>query len=171
MFPGGSSALALLKLVFHKSGDLMDASIVSALAALAGAGLGGVTYGLASWFTSRKQTRAEWLAQDRIRRQDLYKEFISAATRCYADALQHDEPDTPALVELYTTLGRMRVLSSPKVFKGAEQAAQRIVDTYLEPSKSFADLRTMVHGAASDLLRDFAEACRTEQDSLSKEQF
>jgi len=36
MFPRGSSALSLLKLLFHKSGDLMEASIVSALAALAG---------------------------------------------------------------------------------------------------------------------------------------
>ena len=149
----------------------MDASIVSALAALAGATIGELTYGLASWFTSRKQVRAEWLAQDRIRRQDLYKEFISAAARCYADALQHDQPDTFALVELYTTIGRMRVLSSPKVFKSAEQAARRIVDTYLESSKSFAELRTMVHGGAGDLLRDFAEACRAEQESLSVQQF
>ena len=72
--------------------------------------------------------RAEWLAQDKIRRQDLYKEFIKSATKSYGDALQHNEPDVPALIELYTTLGRMRVLSSPKVFKSAQQAMLKILE-------------------------------------------
>jgi len=114
--------------------------------------------------------RAEWLARDRIRRQDLYTEFIKSATKSYADALRHDEPDVPALVELYTTLGRMRVLSSPKVFKSAQQAVRKILDTYLEPSKTFVELRAMANREA-DLLCDFAEACRAEQESLSAQQF
>ncbi len=149
----------------------MDASIISALAALTGAAIGGLTYGVASWLNSRKQVRAEWLAQDRIRRQDLYKEFIKSATKSYADALQHNEPDVPGLIELYTTLGRMRVLSSPKVFKSAQQAVRKILDTYLEPNKTFAELRAMVNSEEADLLFAFAEACHTEQESLSAQQF
>ena len=149
----------------------MDASIISALAALTGAAIGGLTYGVASGLSSRKQVRAEWIAQVRIRRQDLYKEFIKSATKSYADALRHNEPDVPALVELYTTLGRMRVLSSPKVFKSAQQAMRKILDTYLEPSKTFVELRAMVNSEEADLLCDFAEACRTEQESLSAQQF
>jgi len=152
-------------------GGTLDASIISALAALTGAAIGGLTYGLASWLSSRKQLRAEWLAQDRIRRQDLYKEFIKSATKSFADALQHNEPDVPALVELYTTLGRMRVLSSPKVFKSAQQAMRKILDTYLEPSKTFMELRAMVNSEEADVLYDFAEACSTEQESLSAQQF
>jgi hypothetical protein len=149
----------------------LDASIISALAALTGAAIGGLTYGVASWLNSRKQVRAEWLAQDRIRRQDLYKEFIKSATKSYADALQHNEPDVPGLIELYTTLGRMRVLSSPKVFKSAQQAMRKILDTYLEPNKTFAELRAMVNSEEADLLFAFAEACHTEQESLSAQQF
>jgi hypothetical protein len=149
----------------------LDASIISALAALTGAAIGGLTYGVAAGLSSRKQVRAEWLAQDRIRRQDLYKEFIKSATKSYADAVQHNEPDVPALVELYTTLGRMRVLSSPKVFKSAQQAMRKILDTYLEPSKTFMELRAMMNSEEADLLFDFAEACRTEQESLSAQQF
>ena len=152
-------------------GGTLDASIISALAALTGAAIGGLTYGVASWLSSRKQVRAEWLAQDRIRRQDLYKEFIRSATKSYADALQHNEPDVPALIELYTTLGRMRVLSSPEVFKSAQQAMRKILDTYLEPSKTFMELRAMMNSEEADLLCDFAEACRTEQESLSAQQF
>ena len=149
----------------------MDASIISALAALTGAAIGGLTYGAASLLSSRKQVRAEWLAEDRIRRQDLYKEFIKSAAKSYADALQHNEPDVPALVELYTTLGRMRVLSSPKVFKSAQQAMREILATYMEPSKTFVELRAMVNSEDADLLCDFAEACRAEQESRSAQQF
>ena len=149
----------------------MNASIISALAALAGAAIGGFTSVLASWLTQRTQARAQWLAQDKIRRQDLYKEFIEAASKCYAHALQQDKPDIPALVGVYAAIGRMRVLSSAKVFESAEQAARKILDTYLEPNKTFVELRAIVNSEATDFLRDFSEACRTELDSLSPQQF
>ena len=78
----------------------MNASVISALAALAGAAIGGLTSVLASWFTQKTQARAQWLAQDRLRRQELYKEFIEEASKCHMDALQHDKADIPALVGL-----------------------------------------------------------------------
>jgi hypothetical protein len=73
--------------------------------------------------------------------------------------------------EAQRPLGRMRVLSSPKVFKSAQQAMRKILDTYLEPSKTFVELRAMVNSEEADLLCDFAEGCRTEQESLSAQQF
>ena len=79
----------------------MDSSIISALAALAGAITGGLTSVLASWLTQHAQARAQWRAQDKLRRQELYKEFIEAASKCYINALQYDKADIPALVELY----------------------------------------------------------------------
>jgi hypothetical protein len=71
----------------------MDASVISALAALTGAGIGGLTSVLASWLNQHTQARAQWLAQDRSRRQELYKEFIKEASKSYIDALQNDKPD------------------------------------------------------------------------------
>ncbi len=59
----------------------MNASVISAMAALVGAAIGGLTSVLATWLTQRTQVRAEWRAHDRIRRQELYKEFIDEATR------------------------------------------------------------------------------------------
>ena len=53
------------------------------------------------------------------------------------DALQHDKADMTLLVGLYAKIGRMRVLSSPNVIENAEQIADKIVDTYLLPDKSF----------------------------------
>jgi hypothetical protein len=144
----------------------MNASIITALAALAGAAIGGLTSVLASWLTQHAQARAQWIAQDKLRRQELYKEFIEAASKCYVDALQHDKADIPALVELYVRVGRMRILSSPNVVESAELVARRIVDTYLAPNKTFLELREMVNSGTIDLLRDFSETCRAEFESL-----
>jgi len=149
----------------------MNASIISALAALAGAVIGGLTSVLASWLTQQSQARAQWLTQEKIRRQELYKEFIESASKCYADALQHDKPDIPALVGLYATIGRMRVLSAPKVYETAEQITRKIIDTYSEPDKTFIELREMADIRSLDLLRDFSEACRAEFESLRAQQF
>jgi hypothetical protein len=144
----------------------MDSSIISALAALAGAITGGLTSVLASWLTQHAQARAQWLTQDKLHRQELYKEFIETASKCYVDALQYGKADTPALVELYVRVGRMRILSSPKVVETAELVARRIIDTYLEPNKTFLELREMANSGSIDLLRDFSETCRAEFESL-----
>lgn len=140
----------------------MNPSIISALAALAGAATGGLTSVFASWLSQRTQA----LTQNKLQRQELYKEFIEAASKCYIDALQHDKGDVAALVMLYTKIGRMRVLSSPKVVDSAEQVARKILDTYLEPDKTFLELRAMVVSGSIDILRGFTEVCREEFESL-----
>jgi hypothetical protein len=140
----------------------MDTSIIPAFAGLIGAAIGGLTSGFASWFAQKTQLRAQLLAQGRLAREELYNEFIETATQCYADALQHEKPDMPGLVKLYGKIGRMRVLSSPKILASAEQIGQKINDMYLEPNKTFVELREMINKNALDILGDFGEACREE---------
>jgi hypothetical protein len=65
----------------------VDGSAGAALPTLLGAATGGLTSMLATWLTHRTQARAQWLEQDALRRQNLYKEFIGAAARCYVHAL------------------------------------------------------------------------------------
>jgi hypothetical protein len=148
----------------------MDTSIVTALAALLGATIGGLTSVLASWLAQRTQARAQWLVHEMVRRQDLYNEFIEEASKCYVHALQHDEADIPGLVRLYAKLGRMRVLSSPKVLESAARIEQKIVDTYLAPDKTFLELREMINSGSVNLLGEFSVACRAEFDSLRARQ-
>jgi hypothetical protein len=144
----------------------MDSSIIPALAGLIGAAIGGLTSGIASWFAQRAQSRVHLLAQDKLERQELYKEFIEAATQSYADALQRDNPEISTLVVVFGKIGRMRVVSSPGVLASAEQIGQKIVDTYLQPNKTFLEIREMVDKNAVDILGDFGEACREEFESL-----
>jgi hypothetical protein len=147
----------------------MDTSLIPALAGLTGAAIGGLTSGITSWLAQKSQSRVRLLAQDKVTREDLYKEFIESATQCYADALQHEKPDIPGLVNLYGKIGRMRVLSSPKVLASAEQIGQKIMSIYLEPNKTFFELREMINKNAIDILSDFGEACREEFRSLRME--
>jgi hypothetical protein len=62
----------------------------------------------------------------------------------------------------------MRILSSPTVLASAEKVRRKILDTYVEPDKSFPELRELVRadGDSFDLLREFSEACRGEFAAL-----
>jgi hypothetical protein len=144
----------------------VDATVTTALATLLGAATGGLTSVLATWLAHRTQARAQWLEQDTLRKQDLYKEFIESAARCYVHALQHEEADIPSLVDLYAKIDRMRILSSTKVVETAERIARKILNTYLEPDKSFMELREMVNSGSVNLIREFSEACRAEFETL-----
>jgi len=144
----------------------MDASSITALAALLGAAVGGLTSVGTTLLTQRMQVRAEWHAREVDRRQELYKEFIEEASRCYVHALQHGEADVPGLVSLYAKLGRMRLISSPAVLASAGEIERKIIDTYLTPDKSFLEIREMIHNDSIDLLRDFSIACREEFEFL-----
>jgi hypothetical protein len=146
----------------------MDSSVISALAALTGASIGGLASVLASWLLHQRQVRFQWAEQEVNRRRELYKEFIEDASKCYVDALQHDTGDIPALVALHAEIGRMRILSSPAVMASAEKVRRKILDTYLEPDKSFPELRELVraHGDSFDILREFSETCREEFAAL-----
>jgi hypothetical protein len=86
----------------------MNASVVSALAALAGAAIGGLTTLVASWLQRRAETRGEQLAHYQLRRQELYKGFIEQAATLYIDALQSDKPDVSGLMRLYAEISVRR---------------------------------------------------------------
>jgi len=150
---------------------MADGSIVTALAALAGTAVGGFTSVVAGWLSNRLQVRAQWFAHENSRRQTLYREFIEEASKCYIDALQHGTADIPDLVGLYAKISRMRVLSSDAVVDRADEIAKRILDTYLEPDKSFVELRDMAKNGSFDLLHQFSLACREEFERFRAQQF
>jgi hypothetical protein len=58
---------------------LWNVSIISALAALTGAAVGGLTSGIATWLNHRSEVRAQWTLHEKSRRQNLYRDFIEEA--------------------------------------------------------------------------------------------
>ena len=144
----------------------MDVSVIPAIAALAGAAIGSFTSVVTSWLTQHTQARMQRRAQNQNRRQDLYKEFIGGASQLYIDALQNDKADVSTLMgtlcggkqDAYPVFGRGRRLRRSN--------CQKIVDTYLEPNKTFPELREMANSGLIDPLRNFSEACRAEFEFL-----
>jgi hypothetical protein len=142
----------------------MDVGYVSALSALAGSVVGGFTSTVTTWLTQRAQARAGQLAQQIARREDLYRDFIIAASKTYGDALVSSEPQLPELVALYALISRMRVQSTPRTVGCADQIMRAILDTYFSPNRSVTELRELIEAEATgiDPLREFSEAARDE---------
>ena len=136
----------------------MDAAYISAMAALAGSVIGGLTSLGASWLSQNAQARARQVLEDKARRQELYEAFTEEAMKLYGEALVSDDAEVSKFVKLYAMLNRMRVLSSPQVIETAEKVIHLIAETYFGPNLTMRDLRG--RGGEVDILRHFSEACR-----------
>src|SRR2546423_314888 len=171
VYPGPSNACTRGYMLMPDCGkplatrEAMNAGYVTAIAALAGAALGGLTSFASSWTTLHAQMKAQRLASSRSSRQELYKQFIDEASRTYVDALVHDKLDVSRLVGIYSLISKMRVLSSQKVIESAAGIAILITDTYFQPNKTPTELQAMMHDGGVDPLLDFSDVCRQELET------
>jgi hypothetical protein len=141
----------------------MDVAYISALSALAGSVIGGLTSGITAWLNQRSLARDGQLAHELSRRQELYKDFIVAASKAYGEALVVNEPKIEELIALYAMISRMRVISSPNIVARAERVLFETTGAYFEPNRTVPELRELIRtGAGVDPLRHFAEAVREE---------
>lgn len=138
----------------------MDSAYISALAALAGSVIGGLTSLAASWLSQNAQVRAQQFVEHKNRRQQLYESFIEEASRLYGEALETQEAQISHLVGLYAMVSRMRILSSPAVVEHAEAVAALIVETYAEPNKTIDEVYALIMSDRIDPFRNFSAACR-----------
>jgi hypothetical protein len=137
----------------------MNSAYISAIAALAGSGIGAVASFATTWLTQDAQERARRVAQAVARREHLYGEFIEEASKLFTDALTHELDDPSKFVRLYAIVGRLRLFASTVVVAKAEEVMQRIVETYHLPNRDFRNLEDRQRDDI-DVLRAFSEACR-----------
>src|SRR5271165_149478 len=148
--------------------DPVDVASVSALAALAGSVVGGLTTGFTTWMSGRSQARAGRLVADLTRRQDLFREFIVGASKTYAEALMSTEPNIQESVALWAMVSRMRVLCSPSTTASAERVMRQTMDTFFAPPKTPGELHELIkRGVGIDPLQEFSEAAREELRALA----
>lgn len=138
----------------------MDTAYFSAIAALSGSVIGGLTSLAASWVTQNAQARTAQRLQDKSRRQELYKTFIEEASKLYGEALMTEKAEITTLVNLYAMVSRMRILGSPSVVQAADAVVRLIIETYFQPNKTLRELREILRSEHIDPLREFSEACR-----------
>jgi hypothetical protein len=139
----------------------MDAAYISALAALAGTAIGGLTSFVTSWMTQHSQAKAQRLAAEREKREVLFGRFLEEAARLYVDAMQN-RGDSAAMIHIYALANRIRMISSPRVVESADTLTRIIMDTYLAPNLTMEEVRAKWIEGNVDPLRDFGEACREE---------
>jgi hypothetical protein len=146
----------------------MDVAYVSALSALAGSVVGGATTGFTTWMSGHSQARAGRLVADLARRQDLFRDFIVAASKTYAEALMSTQPNIQEAVALWAMVSRMRVLCSPPTAASAENVMRQTMDTFFAPPKTPAELHDLIkRGVGIDPLQEFSEAAREELRALT----
>ena len=146
----------------------MDAAYISALAALAGTAIGGLTSFATSWMTQQAQARAQRLAAERDARAALFGRFLDEAAKLYSDALQNRRDDIIAMIGIYALTNRIRLMSSPQVVEAADTVCRIIVDTYLAPNMTLEEMRANWIDRHVDPLRDFSEACRLELQTFGR---
>ena len=145
----------------------MDPAYASAIAALAGSAIGGLTSLITSLVTHRSQFRAQQLTHDISRREDLYKDFIVEASKLYADAYVNNSTEPANLVTLVSLLEMMRVISAHAVVERADQVVQGIIRTYQAPNKTFVEVEKFLEGDSVSPLKEFSKACRSELRGFS----
>jgi hypothetical protein len=136
-----------------------SAVYLSAVAALVGTFVGGITSIATSWLGQQRQTKEQRRAREKDELQGLYRQFILDASKLYVDALEHNSTEIAKLDDVYATLNRMRVLSSPKVIAAAENALRMIMDTYAKENATFSGIRQLIDHGFPDPLRAFSQAC------------
>lgn len=146
----------------------MDVAYVSALAALAGSIVGGMTSGITTWLNQRAQIRAAHLDHDLARRQDLYRDFVLEASKAYGEALFSNDAQIAELIALYAMISRMRILSSQATVAAAEKVLLATTAAYTAPNRTVPELHELIKTEAGiDPLREFAEAARDDLRSAS----
>ena len=140
----------------------MDANLITALAGVLGAVSGASAAIATTWITQKNQTIRERAKSETRKREILYGDFITEASRLIADAFDHslDTPET--LVKLYANLGRIRLVSSDTVLTAAEECCDRILKLYAQPNRTMAEIFTALHSGELEVFKHFSEACRVE---------
>jgi len=102
----------------------MNASTVTAIAAISGSIVGALGSLAASWITQRHHDRRDLLAKKIVHREALYSGFINEASRLLVDALGNNFNDPKNLIPSYALLGRIRLGSSRHISMAAEEVVK-----------------------------------------------
>jgi hypothetical protein len=124
----------------------------------------------ASWLTQRGPLRVQALVHEAAKREALYAEFISEASRRVTEAWSHHAESPEVIGGLYAAVQRMRLTSSDEVIRVADRVVRLVIDAYAAPDRTFDELREGVAGNddETDPLREFNQACQVELHALRR---
>jgi hypothetical protein len=142
-------------------GDVMNVAYLSALSALAGSTLGGMASIMTSWLNQHSQDRSQRHAQSVARRERLYGDFVDEASALLIDAMTHDQFDPTKFVQIYATVGKLRLFASSEVVATADRVMRNIREIYYLPKRDYTN-RDAALKEDLNVLQAFSEACRND---------
>jgi hypothetical protein len=145
----------------------MESNVVSALSAVLGSLVGGTASIVSSWVTQRTAGRRERAQLQIQRREALYAEFISEASKLSIDALDHTLEKPERIADVYALLNRIRLTSSNVVVDAGDAVMHRILERYFSPKMTQEEMQAYALSLHDDLLKPFAAACREELTQLN----
>jgi hypothetical protein len=153
------SILAVLANAATMRGFVVNIAYLTAFSALSGSAIGGMASIATTWLTQHSQDRSQRHAQSEARRERLYGDFIDEASKLYIDALTHEQGDPSKFVQIYATIGKLRLFASTDVVSKADQVMRDISEIYYLPKRDFTKQQTEAT-TELNILRAFSEACR-----------
>jgi hypothetical protein len=144
----------------------MNPAVISALAAVGGSSVGAMAPVLTAYIMQRTQVQRDVLNRHIAQREALYSDFITQASKLYADSIGHSLEALDDIVSLYALVDRIRLLASPEVSEAAEQIVLHIVRQYGEPNLTPEQIREHALTEKVNPLGQFSSACRIEFDLL-----
>ena len=149
----------------------IDPALLTPVALLLGALVGGGASLLGAIYSQRSQDRVQRVASEIAKRETVYAEFVMSASNLLLNAYTHDEialsGDEQRMIGL---INRMRLFAPTDVVDGAEAVLRAIVEILLKPS---IELRQLVKEALSksldpDPLLAFSSICRADLDNVHR---
>jgi hypothetical protein len=150
----------------------MDPGVTSAMAAITGAVVGGLTSLASTWVRERSQYKRELIQREIAKRETTYSEFIEQASKLYVASATHhlddDDTELTGLVSLYAVLSRIQLCASDQVIMEAQNVIDRIVRQYGDENVSAEQLRMSTIAKKDDPLKAFSVVCRHELRDIQR---
>ncbi len=142
----------------------VDGPVIVAFAALGGSLVGACSSIAATFMGQRLQARWARLRAELEEREKLYGAFVEEAVHLFVDSIHRSAIDPAKIMRLYSKVARIRLTSSERVLRAAEEVGKRLLEAYERPAEDPAEVfaRYAKGDEHLDPLREFTEACRQE---------
>jgi hypothetical protein len=149
----------------------IDPALLTPVALLLGALVGGGASLLGAIYSQRSQDRVQRVASEIAKRETVYADFVMSASNLLLNAYTHDDialsGDEQRMIGL---INRMRLFAPTEVVDGAEAVLRAILEISLKPS---IELRQLAKEALSksldpDPLLVFSSICRADLDKVHR---
>src|ERR1035438_3051625 len=118
----------------------VNGPVIVAFAALGGSLVGACSSIAATFMGQRLQARWARLRVELEEREKLYGIFVEEAVHLFVDSIRQSAIDPAKFMRLYSKVARIRLTSSDRVLRAAEEVGRRLLEAYERPPENPAEV-------------------------------